>query len=738
MSAQLQQEVAVPRPASGSRPPMISLVVPTYKERLNISELVERTGKALAACSDNYELIIVDDDSPDGTGEEVRRLQGDRPWLKLVVRKYERDLSTAVTAGWRVARGEILGCMDGDLQHPPELLPAMLGRMRKTGAEIMVGSRHVAGGGVSQWSLGRRVISWTATLMAAFILPGTLGKVRDPMSGFFLVRRSVLESAALNPVGYKILLEVLAKGDYRRVEETPFIFEERFNGGSKLGPNTVLKYLLHLLRLSVDTGEAWRLAKYALVGLSGALVNFVSLRWLVTTWNWQVATAALGGAGLAILNNFIWNETFTFPETRRAEPGLSQVFRRLGLFAALSTSGLGINVGLVWLIARGLRFPLAPSVVAGIGVAAAWNFITNSNVTWRPWWKRTVLSKAGGRPTLSKPASAAAAGSRAGQLVDVPCNLCHSTRVNVLYQGNPGSAAKTPAHVFRCTSEGHRDFIRVVQCSGCGLVFESPRESEPLIQEQYARVEDPTYEREEEGRVRTFSKLLDGLERYAELGKMLEVGCYTGVFLNLARQRGWQTLGVEPSRWAAQKAREKGLAVINAPLGQARIPEQSFDVVAMWDVIEHLPDPRGTLEELFRVLRPGGILCLSTMDAGCVFAKLAGRHWPWLMRMHLYYFNVGTMTRMLSAAGFEALAIERHKRIVSLRYLFEKIGASLASPLGRVGRWLGVPFSNSYVSVDLGDIMNVFAVRTPVPAMDALTSETLSPTQERFSGCFPM
>jgi len=230
---------------------MISLVVPTYKERSNIPELVERTGKALAACNENYELIIVDDDSPDGTGDEVRRLQIGRPWLNLVVRKNERDLSTAVTAGWRTAAGDVLGCMDGDLQHPPEQLPTMFQRMQETDAEIVIGSRYTAGGGVSEWSLRRRSISWTATLMATFLLPQTAGRVRDPMSGFFLVRRSVLDGVELNPIGYKILLEVLAKGRYHRVEEVPYVFEERSRGGSKLGPSRVLYYLVHLLRLTL-------------------------------------------------------------------------------------------------------------------------------------------------------------------------------------------------------------------------------------------------------------------------------------------------------------------------------------------------------------------------------------------------------------------------------------------------------------------------------------------------------
>jgi dolichol-phosphate mannosyltransferase len=692
---------------------MISLVIPTYKECQNVEPLVERAGTALAATGEEFELILVDDASPDGTAEEVSRLQADRPWLKLLRRKNERDLSTAVVAGWRLAQGDVLGCMDADLQHPPELLPHLLRRLRRDDCEIVVASRQVPGGGVSQWSLLRRLLSWTAALMATFTLPGTLGTVHDPMSGFFLLRRSVLKHAVLNPIGYKILLEVLAKGDYAHLAEVPYIFEER-RGGSKAGFATMLKYLAHLLRLSLDTGEAFRVVKYALVGLTGAIVNFVSLRWLSRALGWSVPVAALAGAGLAIVNNFIWHERFTFWETRRAEPGWRRVLRRFAAFAGFSAAGVAINVLLICLLVVGLGFPLTPSVVVGIGIAALWNFFTNSNVTWRAWWNRKVLSHAARAPRLAAPPAGIAPPGR-DNLVWVPCNLCQSTRTKVFHAGNSQLDSRLPAQIFRCTSERHGDFTNIVQCSDCGLIYENPREQELLLNAQYAQVEDPTYERETSGRVRTFSKLLDSLQRHAAAGCLLDIGCYTGIFLELARQRGWQTLGIEPATWAARKAQEKGLEVINAPFLKAAIPAESFDVVTMWDVIEHLHDPLRALREVRRILRPCGILGLSTMDAGSVFAKLAARRWPWYMRMHLYYFTPGTLTEMLKAAGFEVLTIEHHRRTVSVRYFLEKAAASLNASLAPLGCWVGGPFGRFHVSVDLGDIMNVFSVRSPRP-----------------------
>ena len=234
---------------------MISLIVPTYNERGNIEPLVERAGAALLAAGEEFEVIIADDCSPDGTAQEVRRLAADqRPWLRLLARENERDLSTAVAAGWRIARGDILGCMDADLQHPPEILPRLLAELRQSGAEIVVGSRHLPGGGMSDWGVARRFISWTARRLSAAVLPGLLQRVSDPMSGFFLLRAAVLARASLDPIGYKILLEVLARGEYEHVAEVPFVFERREKGGSKMNARTALLYAVHLRRIR----RAWR------------------------------------------------------------------------------------------------------------------------------------------------------------------------------------------------------------------------------------------------------------------------------------------------------------------------------------------------------------------------------------------------------------------------------------------------------------------------------------------------
>ena len=689
-------------------PRMISLVVPTFNERANIARLVERTGAALAECGEEFEVIIVDDGSPDGTGDEVLRLASDgRPWLRLLVRRYERDLSTAVVAGWRIARGDVLGCMDADLQHPPELLPRMLKALRDTPADVVVGSRHVAGGGVSHWSLRRRFVSWTATLMAAGILPGTLGKVSDPMSGFFLLRTEVLAQTAISPIGYKILLEVLARGNYSRVVEVPYVFEERTVGGSKMSARTAVQYLAHLARISIDSGEATRLARYALVGTSGAVINVaLTLGVFLTRFDWPLLAAAFGGAAFAITNNFFWNEVFTFRDAHRAQPGAVQVLLRFLKFCAFSITGVAINLSTIAGLHYGLHLDFGWSIVSGVLLGGVWNFFMNSNVTWAAWWDRKLLSRVARPPVPVE---------RAVGMVYVPCNLCGAAEYKVLYSGRRGSLTALPAQAFRCTSLQHGDFTNIVQCARCGLLYESPREPEKIIEDRYQQVEDAVYVREREGRVRTYSAMMPAIEKYVgPPGRVLDIGCYLGVFLDVARERHWETVGIEPSAWAAERTRERGHEIINAPLRLSHLPPESFDLVTLWDVIEHLHDPLTQLREIHSLLRPGGIFALTTMDTGCLYAKMCGRRWPWYMRMHLYYFTRGSLARMLELAGFQVLEIERAKRIVSLRYFLEKAAAALR-PIAPLLELLAVPFGSLYVSVDFGDNIILIA-RKPSPA----------------------
>ena len=226
--------------------PELSLIVPTYNEAENLPELVNRVRFAMEGYS--FELIVVDDDSPDHIAEVVEQLKIECP-IKLVVRKQNRGLASAVLTGFRHAGGPILGVLDADLQHPPELVPSMLMEIRK-GADLAVASRYSLGGAEVGRGTFRKAMSRTATFLGRLLL-SSARTTPDPLSGFFLLRREVVDGVDLKPAGYKILLEVLARGRVRRVKSLPYVFHQRKRGDSKFGYWERTQYLGQILRLAV-------------------------------------------------------------------------------------------------------------------------------------------------------------------------------------------------------------------------------------------------------------------------------------------------------------------------------------------------------------------------------------------------------------------------------------------------------------------------------------------------------
>jgi dolichol-phosphate mannosyltransferase len=229
--------------------PYFSLVVPTYNESENIASMVEQLTAVLTpVLGSSYELVVVDDDSPDRTWELAEKIGETDPRVRVVRRINERGLATAVIAGWRAANGEVLGVIDADLQHPPDVLVKLIREMQQ-GADIAIASRHVEGGGISKWSMARRLVSRTAQGIGLMLLPGAASKVSDPMSGYFLLRSALIENVTLRPVGYKILLEILARANPKEIREVGYVFREREKGGSKATYVVFLQYLQHLWRL---------------------------------------------------------------------------------------------------------------------------------------------------------------------------------------------------------------------------------------------------------------------------------------------------------------------------------------------------------------------------------------------------------------------------------------------------------------------------------------------------------
>ena len=199
-----------------------SIVIPTYKEHDNICPLIERLGESLSGRQ--YEVLLVDDDSRDGTEELVAELAAKYP-VRIVVREGKKGLATAVLDGIDIARHDTVLVMDADLQHPPEVVPSVIQAMDE-GADVAVASRYVPGGGNVGWSKLRQVISNGAILLAHVLLPLSR-KVKDPMSGFFAFRRDLIRGVKLEPVGYKILLELIVAARPQKVVEVPFMFRTR-------------------------------------------------------------------------------------------------------------------------------------------------------------------------------------------------------------------------------------------------------------------------------------------------------------------------------------------------------------------------------------------------------------------------------------------------------------------------------------------------------------------------------
>jgi len=350
---------------------MISVIVPTYNERENLEELFERVAGALEGRE--FEIIVVDDDSPDRTWEKAEELAKKYP-VKVIRRTNERGLSSAVIRGFREANGEIFVVMDADLQHPPEVIPKLI-EVVENGADIAIASRYVEGGKVENWYWWRKLISKGAIMVGRVALP-RIRNIKDPVSGFFALRREVIEDVELNPVGFKILLEILIKGKYSKVVEIPFIFGLRSSGESKLSNKQILNYLRHLYRLMRWEGEIDRLVKFSIVGLSGAAVNEGSLLGFVEVLGWDKRLAVIPATELSILNNFIWNDLWTFKDLKKKPVHL----RLLNFHLAAFTGALvqwSIYLVLLYL---GVNYLIAN--LFGIAFSFVIRFLFNRNITW--------------------------------------------------------------------------------------------------------------------------------------------------------------------------------------------------------------------------------------------------------------------------------------------------------------------------------------------------------------------
>jgi dolichol-phosphate mannosyltransferase len=363
----------------------LTVIIPTFREEANIKNIVTAVDDVFREHALNGEILVVDDNSPDGTIAIVNELKKDRPNLSLLVRTADHGLSQSVVDGFLHASSEVFVVIDADFSHPPALIPKIYQEIR-AGSDVVIGSRYMEGGGIRKWPLKRRVISLGATLLGRFLFP----EVTDPVSGFFAIRKSVVAGARLKPRGYKILLEVLGKGSWKTEREIPFEFSDREVGASKLKVKTIVEYaqqvadiaVYSLLNRESAARKEWEKAvRFGIVGLTGIVVNQGLLIYLKEFAGFALPAASIVAIEVSILSNFILNDLWTFRGD--GKHALSGRWQRLVSFQGVSIGGAVINFVILNVLALFLGVDYRIANILGILVAFAWNFLVNRNVTWR-------------------------------------------------------------------------------------------------------------------------------------------------------------------------------------------------------------------------------------------------------------------------------------------------------------------------------------------------------------------
>jgi dolichol-phosphate mannosyltransferase len=359
----------------------ISIIIPTYKEKENIGCLVERIHNNLAKY--DYEIVIIDDNSSDGSEELVADLVRRYP-VKIIVRKNKRGLSSAVVDGIASTDSENVIVMDADLQHPPEVLPDIVKALENH--DFVMASRYIKGGSPGEWKLSRKIVSKGATLLALPLAP----KVKDPMSGFFGFKRSVVNIASLSPTGWKIGLEILVRSKFKAVTEVPYTFVPRAHGESKLSRRIMTEYLKQLFYLY---SFKYPILDFMVVGGIGTVINLGVYSLLVLlpalkTFQYNVVGKTyyfppfILSSLVAIVSNYLMNKAWTFRGWKEQKGGFAR-YLTMGVIALIPDSGLLIIF---------VEFGKLPYVLAA-ALAIVINFIFRFLIA-RSWvWKSKSSAK---------------------------------------------------------------------------------------------------------------------------------------------------------------------------------------------------------------------------------------------------------------------------------------------------------------------------------------------------------
>lgn len=410
----------------------LSIVLPTYNEAESVGATLAALQEALAG--EDVEYLVVDDDSPDGTAGVA-----EDAGARVIVRKEERGLGTAVVRGLREARHDRVVVMDADGQHPATAVADLLRRSRTTDADLVVGSRHLEGGDAGGFGPVRRIISGGAALLGKVCLPPVRRhKLSDPMSGLFLVRRDRIDLERLRPTGYKILLEILARHDLQRVEEVGYRFGARHGGTSKLGPAVILQYLVHVVALGWQHPENRRIFNFGMVGASGVVVNLGLLALLTEGAGLHYLASAALSVEASILWNFLWNDAWTFRD-RRGGHRLARMLR----FNLVALAALGINLATLAFLTEVVGLHYLVSELLAILVTFTFNYLGNVHWTYGVQERRDAEAGLARRvlPWMPWLIIVASMGGFLFQDLDEPAGMYFDEHyyVSVAYQANAGT-----------------------------------------------------------------------------------------------------------------------------------------------------------------------------------------------------------------------------------------------------------------------------------------------------------
>lgn len=367
----------------------VTVIVPTFNERENVAELVARTAAALAGW--DAEVLFVDD-STDDTAAEIERVAVDAPIPVRVIHRTDNSggLGGAVVVGLEAAASDVCIVMDGDLQHPPELLPILLERFAQGDTDLVAASRYIGGGDTS--GLGTAVrfgVSRVATWLTRAMFPIRLARSTDPMTGFFLVDRRQLDLAMLQPQGFKILLEILARNDLR-IAEVPMEFGERRHGTSKASLRQGATFIAHLARLRFG-----KMSLFALIGVIGAAAN-LGIMWALTAAGVPYVWAAIIGAEVTIIGNFLLQERFVFADMRTDARALGIRFASSFAFNNVEAA---LRIPVMALMVESWHISSVLATALSLIVAFFARFLFHSLVVYAPQRRRKGDSAADEPPT---------------------------------------------------------------------------------------------------------------------------------------------------------------------------------------------------------------------------------------------------------------------------------------------------------------------------------------------------